>query len=163
MEVPNKFRCKLCKNAYSYEGTLKTHVMIVHCKSNSYLCNQCEYHKPDLNGIKTQTHKGEPAQAGALRAPFKTESREKMHKCNQGDFASVQASSLRRHLTTHSGEKSHKCNQCEYKSLRADNLRIHMKLHSGEKSFKCNQCDFASVQAGNLGKHLKKSFRGKPL
>ena len=25
MQDEDKFKCKLCKNAYSYEGTLKTH------------------------------------------------------------------------------------------------------------------------------------------
>ena len=44
MQEEDKFKCKLCKNAYSYEGTLKTHVMIEHCKNNSYFCDQCEYH-----------------------------------------------------------------------------------------------------------------------
>ena len=162
MEVPNKFRCKLCKNAYSYEGTLKTHVMLVHCKSKSYMCNQCEFHKQDLDGIKTQTQKGESAQAGALRAPYNTQSGEKWHKCNQCDFASVRTSHLRKHLKTHYREKSHKCNQCEYTSVRAGTLRIHMKLYSREKSFKCDQCDFASVFPSNLRKHLKSHSGEKP-
>ena len=135
MQSPDKFKCKLCKNANAYEGTLKTHVMIVHCKSNSHLCNQCEYHKPDLDGIKTQTQKGEPAQAGALRAPFKTQSGEKMNKCNKCDFASVRASHLRKHLKTHSGEKPNKCNQCDFAPSQAGHLRAHLKTHS---LLKCN-------------------------
>ena len=57
MQSPDKFKCKLCQNAYAYEGTLKTHVMIVHCKINSYSCSQCEYHKPDPDGNETQTTK----------------------------------------------------------------------------------------------------------
>ena len=52
-------------------------------------------------------------------------------------------------------EKSHKCNQCDYASIQAGNLKRHLKMHSGEKSNKCNQCDFASSQAGHLRAHLK--------
>ena len=138
MQSPDKFKCKLCKNAYSYEGSLKTHVMIVHCKINSYFCNQCEYHKPDLGEIKTQTPKGASAQASTLR---RQDSGEKSHKCTQCDFAFVQADTLRRHLRTHSGEKSYRCNQCDYASVRTDHLRRHLKIHAGEKPHKCNQCD----------------------
>ena len=58
-------------------------------------------------------------------------------------------------MKTQSGEKVYKCNQCDFASVGADNLRKHLKTPSGEKLFKCNQCDFASVQAGNLRTHLK--------
>ena len=119
MEISDKFKCKLCKNAYDYEGTLKTHVMIVHCKSNSHFCNQCEYHKPDVDA----TQKGELAQA----------EKEKLHKCNQCDYATVQASHLKRHSRIHSGEKLHKCNQCDYASAHAGELKRHLKTHTGEK------------------------------
>ena len=59
--------------------------------------------------------------------------REKSHKYNQCDYASIQAGDLRIHLKTHSGEKSNKCNQCDYASSLASNLRTHLKRHSGEK------------------------------
>ena len=155
MQSPDKFKCKLCKNAYSYEGTLKTHVMIVHCKINSYFCNQCEYHKPDLNEIKAQTPKGASAQTDTLRGHLKTHSREKSHKCTQCDFATVWASRLKTHLKSHSGEKSHKCKQCRYAFIEASGLRRHLKTHTGEKSHKCNQCGYASIEAGKLRRHLK--------
>ena len=95
MEDEDSFKCKLCKNAYRYEGTLKTHVMVQHCKSNSYDCDQCEYHQSsiDVNSVKEQTYK------------------DPTNKCNQCDYASFQAGHLREHLKTHSGEKSNKCNQ----------------------------------------------------
>ena len=71
MQSPDKFKCKLCKIAYTYEVTLKTHVMIVHCKINSYLCFQCEYHKPDFDGIKKQTPKSASAKVYTLGGPLK--------------------------------------------------------------------------------------------
>ena len=66
MQVPDKFKCKLCKNAYAYEGILKTHVMIAHCKIKSYgdkshKCNQWDYAS---------------TRAGTLREDLKTHSEE---------------------------------------------------------------------------------------
>ena len=44
---PN-FKCNLCKNAYIYEGTLKTHVMV----------KLLLYHRSLVDaGVKTQTYK----------------------------------------------------------------------------------------------------------
>ena len=40
-----------CKNVCANEGTLKTHLMLTHCKINSYFCQQCEYHKQGSGGI----------------------------------------------------------------------------------------------------------------
>ena len=70
---------------------------------------------------------------------LKAHSGEKLHKCNQCDFASSQSSSLRTHLKTHSGEKSNKCNQCDYAPIQAGDLRTHLKTHRGEKTNKCSQ------------------------
>ena len=37
---------------------MKTRVMVKHCKSNSYNCDQCEYHRSSVDaGVKTQTYK----------------------------------------------------------------------------------------------------------
>ena len=48
MEDAGSFRCSLCENQYSYEGTLKTHIMMMmHCKCFkcfTYDCNQCRQH-----------------------------------------------------------------------------------------------------------------------
>ena len=44
MEDVGNFKCSLCENQYSYKGTLKTHIMIKHCKCLSFDCNQCRQH-----------------------------------------------------------------------------------------------------------------------
>ena len=147
MQEEDKFKCKLCKNAYSYEGTLKTHVMIEHCKKNSYFCDQCEYHnltqsntsnQNDHSIVDTNQYIHEEVDASMLRTHSKTQTAEKMHKCNQCSYASVQAGDLKAHLETHYGKKSYKCNQCDFASTWAVSLRKHIKIHSGEKSNKCD-------------------------
>ena len=58
MGSEDNFKCNLCNNAYRYQGTLKTHIMVEHCKSHSYNCNQCEYHTPSIDfGVSTQSFK----------------------------------------------------------------------------------------------------------
>ena len=123
MQGGDKYKCKLCKNAYSYEGTLKTHVMIAHCKNNSYFCDQCEYHNSTQSNIINQTD----------HASLDT------NQCNQEE---VDVTILRRHLKTQTAEKMHICNQCDFASVHSDDLRKHLKIYTGKKSFKCNQCDY---------------------
>ena len=36
-----------------------------------------------------------------------------------------------KNLKSHSAEKLHKCNQCDYASSDSSNLRTHLKTHSG--------------------------------
>ena len=60
-----------------------------------------------------------------------------------------------RNITKGEREKLNKCNQCDFTSVQADNLRTHLKSHL-RKAYKCNKCDFASVRADNLRRHLKK-------
>ena len=60
---------------------------------------------------------------GNLRAHWKTNSAEKLNKCNQCDFASSQAGKMITHLKTHSGKKLNKCNQCDYALARIHRLK----------------------------------------
>ena len=58
MEDEDNFKCSLCNNTYRYEGTLKTHIMVKHCKNFSYDCDQCEYHQSSVDADEeTQTPK----------------------------------------------------------------------------------------------------------
>ena len=112
MEDEYNFKCASCNNAYKFEGTLKTHIMAKHCKSGSYNCDQCEYHRSFT--IETASNLNKDLGVDHGKTPDETHSGEKSNKCNRCDYASSEADSLRTHLITHSGEKSNKCSQCDY-------------------------------------------------
>ena len=113
MEDENSFKCNFCKNAYKYEGTLKTHVMVEHCKSNTYNCDQCEHHRSSIAAdVRDQTYK------------------DPTNKCNQCiDYESYEEGHLKTHLKTHSGKESKKCSQCDFVCSDPSSLRRHMKSH----------------------------------
>ena len=85
---------------------------------------------------------------------------EKVHKCNQCEYATSHSMSLVAHIRTHNGEKPYMCNQCNFASSHANGLRQHTKIHSGERSHKCNQCKFAFSQSSGLARHMR-SHHGK--
>ena len=60
MEDEDHFKCNLCSNAYKYQGTLKTHIMVSHCKSYTYDCNHCEYHRSSVDSTEKQPCNGDP-------------------------------------------------------------------------------------------------------
>ena len=175
MENEDNFKCNLCNNAYKYEGTLKTHIMVKHCKSNSYNCNQCEYHRssvyvdletskdPASKGIKSDTGKGENQmrcnQSESFSIKTASNLNEDLGEEEPSDIV-VNNKTIEDHGKTHD-ETTLICNQCEFTSSQVGTFETHLKTHSGEKSNKCSQCNYASYGASNLKRHLKThSHRG---
>ena len=127
MEDEDNFKCNLCTKRYRYEGTLKTHVMVEHCKSNSYNCDQCEYHRSPI--VKTQTFKEIEKERGP---------EELQMECNQSENSS------RKNAANPLIEETYfNCDQCDTSFKSAFVLKRHFLVHSQEKPFICNQCDFS--------------------
>ena len=161
----DNFKCKLCKNAYRYEGTLKTHIMVKHCKTNSYYCDQCEYHQSSVDvDLKISDDPASKPDSG--RGPD-----EGQIICNQSEFCPIKTNFWEEDKPLLAGVNNEtikvdgknyiyndrttlKCKQCEYTSSDVGNLKEHSKIHRREKPNKCNQCDYASSRAGSLGRHL---------
>ena len=175
MEDEDNFKCNLCNNTYKYEGTLKTHIMVKHCKSNSYNCDQCEYHPSSIDfGVKTQTPKDasvgikpdkekgpEELKVGCSQSDYRQVSiltkdlrNEIPFSCKQCDNSFKSSWHLKRHLLAHS-EKPLICNQCDFSSKKSGNLRRHLLyVHNQKKPFLCNQCEYSCNKAGYLKQHL---------
>ena len=58
-------------------------------------------------------------------------------------------------------QKVHKCTECEYQSIEPANLRRHFKIrHSGERAHKCELCGQTFTSKHGLVKH-QYSVHGK--
>ena len=148
MEDEDNFKCNLCNNAYKYQGTLKTHIMIKHCKTFSYNCTQCEYHGPSVDGEKHETIEDESkgiesdtdkAKAGAVidvNTP-KMEANKKFPLIIQKE--------------TQLGK--YKCDECEKDFKKKSHLDEHILIHSGKKPFPCEKCGFSFRRADKMRKH----------
>ena len=55
---------------------------------------------------------------------------------NKEDSQNETENDQEKNLKSHSAEKLHKCNQCDYASSDSSNLRTHLKTHSGAKQIK---------------------------
>ena len=52
---------------------------------------------------------------------------------NKEDSQNETENEQEKNLKSHSAEKLHKCNQCDYASSDSSNLRKHLKRHYGKK------------------------------
>ena len=177
MEEEDNFKCNLCPNKYRYEGTLKTHIMVKHCKSFSYNCDQCEYHQSSV-GVDLKASKDPPSKdrgPGELQMVWNQsesvntasnptsvvdrgrgveEQQMKPFPCNQCDYSCKNASTLKFHKVVHSDEKPISCKQCDFSTKLAHNLKAHLIVHTKEKPFICNQCNYTFKRAANMKAHL---------
>ena len=127
MEEEDNFKCNLCTKRYRYEGTLKTHVMVEHCKTNSYNCNQCEYQRSPV--VKTQTFKEPSKEIEKDRGPEKLQM-----ECNQSEN-----SPSKKTANPLIEETYFNCDQCDtlFKSFAV--LKRHLLVHRKKYSRTCRK------------------------
>ena len=49
------YQCNLCEKSYSYPGTLKIHMIVIHSNVESYTCNQCHFLWITIEDLKIHT------------------------------------------------------------------------------------------------------------
>ncbi|XP_019630339.1 PREDICTED: zinc finger protein 91-like [Branchiostoma belcheri] len=80
----------------------------------------------------------------------KTQTEEKLYKCDQCDYSAEWKKLLRKHKRKHT--KPYMCGECGYRTHCKGGLVRHMGTHTGEK-FKCNECDFCTPEKCQLNRH----------
>lgn len=171
-------KCNLCDYCSDSEGRFVEHILI-HSPSEFLKCPFCEYNCSDgrnfMEHIKnhrnrnvvedhitinisermfksagTQECVSECTKKGNLKHYLRTQSEEKLFKCNFCDYSCVRRLLWKQHLKSHTDKKPFKCKVCEYASISKTRLKNHMRTHAGEKPFKCNICEYASSYKTNL-------------
>ena len=126
----DNFKCKLCKNAYRYEGTLKTHIMVKHCKTNSYDCDQCEYHQSSVDvDLKTSYDPASKSDSG--RGPD-----EGQIICNQSEFYPFKTAS---NLNNFLEEDRPSLAGVNHETIEVDGKNY---IYNDRTTLKCKQCEY---------------------
>ena len=128
-------KCNFCEYASSSAGLIRRHI--------TKKCNEYNFVSSSLN------------ESSSLKEHKKIH-REKMHKCNECDFAAFKKFNLKGHKKRHIGIFPFKCTQCDYASITQTDIVIHMRKHSGERPCKCTLCSFASSVVGALNAHIQR-------
>ena len=100
-----------------------------------------------------------PFNGGGDDSQDKTDSKYKLHKCEQCNKCFSRATHLKRHKLTHEEGKL-QCSICEKRFTRLDHLNLHVASnHSESKPY---QCDVADCKKGFVRmEHLKKHIEAK--
>ena len=148
MESEDNFKCNLCNNAYKYQGTLKTHIMVKHCKSFSYNCTHCEYHWSPVDSVKHQTSKDQSDTDGCKTGPViddKIEAKIPLIIQQEAQIYIEQKGSFGKF----------RCDKCERQFKKKSHLDEHTLIHSGKRPFPCEKCGFGFRRADKMRKHME--------
>lgn len=134
-------KCDQCGRSFSYIGSLKTHIRIVHQNIRPYECKTC------FRRFSNMTN---------LDCHVRTHTKERPFKCNHCNKKFTQSSSLKTHITiVHLNQKLYNCSICEMAFTNPTNVQSHMRsTHLKEKPFVCLQCGRDFIQNVALKRHL---------
>ena len=107
-------------------------------------------------GEKTSTTSEELTQHG------KTETGERIFKCNMCDKIFKYKSCLLVHMRCHSDERPHKCDVCDKAYKSPSVLKLHAMRHTGEEPYTCDKCEITFAKPDELREHKRKHTGEKP-
>ncbi|XP_069838345.1 zinc finger protein 142 isoform X2 [Dendropsophus ebraccatus] len=146
MEVHRKnhyaFHCQDCDFVCSNKHVFRKHKKCGHPGKEELACRFCPY--KSFNPVEYADHEG------------KMHANEKIHRCQDCDFATAHKRVLMRHSLLHTGEKPHKCSQCDFMCRDISYLSKHMLTHSTEKNYMCTECGYITKWKHYLTVHMRK-------
>lgn len=169
------FKCTQCSKAYSTEKLLEKHVIAIHDKAHSYICDICARVFPYRGGLeqhKKHIHHGDklpPAQCPKCGQWLKHESSLRCHmKRHHGDEDGVKhvcemcgkespnSVALYMHKKyVHWSERIHKCHICEKAYKEEKTLKEHLAIHNGIMLYACDFCPKQCNSSASMHKHRK--------
>ena len=127
--------CDKCKKRFNSSGSLKGHMRLMGCHSDTslYKCKKCR--SAFLNPVYLRWHKCKDSNIAR-------------EKCNSEDFVIS--------VNDQTAENTFDCEHCDKQFISARHLKSHLRVHAGEKSFSCSICNMKFTKAGKLRSHEKR-------
>ncbi|KAM4626597.1 zinc finger protein 142 [Discoglossus pictus] len=136
------FHCQDCDFVCSNKHSFRKHKKCGHPGTEELSCNFCSY--KSFNPVEYSDHIS------------KMHASEKIHHCDQCDFATAHKRVLIRHTLLHTGEKPHKCNVCDFTCRDISYLSKHQLTHSNDKNYMCTECGYVTKWKHYLNVHMRK-------
>ncbi|XP_053554111.1 zinc finger protein 142 isoform X2 [Bombina bombina] len=136
------FHCQECDFVCSNKHAFRKHKKCGHPGSEELFCLFCPY--KSFNPVEFSDHLS------------KMHASEKIHRCEDCEFATAHKRVLIRHMLLHTGEKPHKCNLCDFTCRDISYLSKHMLTHSTDKNYMCTECGYVTKWKHYLSVHMRK-------
>ena len=157
-------KCQECDYSSNMRYNLKSHIMIIHMKTN-FTCNECKYKtkiygvmQAHVNGnhLENKTYKTAskaPVTGICKRCNFIANSLSEMKTHTENLHTPEEAKSMKQE-SENKGKPLFNCEQCDYSASLNSNFQVHIMTRHMRSNFVCNACEFKTKSYGYAIQHV---------
>ncbi|XP_071571538.1 uncharacterized protein [Temnothorax nylanderi] len=171
--ISKKFRCSVCKKAFSTAYNYKQHIGIHFTDQQKFHCKDCGVSfawKSTLNKHITNNHSSDGPQKFVCEICPKVYStlsqvnehvkrdhlKQRNHVCLHCGKSFFKRFDLKTHSRTHTNERPYVCRVCGKRFHHQSHIIRHERTHSGERPYVCDICQRTFTQPSSLKAHKQK-------